>query len=236
LSALFRICHRFLAKLSPLLESSRNELYTQYTLHRLDFFTGRDHFFLLDVGGYDGRLTHKSCEKLTNMGFNVNAIILDLDSKALHSGKRQHKSFDYVCADANHLPFQDCVFDLVSAYSFFEHLDDPQIAINEIALVSKGDCIVQIPNMHYFIEPHTKFPLLFIFPTFAKKKIAETLGVSGTLNFKVLPVTLTVWFKQASFDLIGASKIYHAKWSRLFGLPQGYLLNYESAKITCKNN
>lgn len=55
-----------------------------------------------------------------------------------------------VGADANHLPFADGSFDVVSANMVVEHLDDPRRTFDEIARVlAPGGCFVFVtPNRH----------------------------------------------------------------------------------------
>jgi len=186
----------------------------------------------LDAGGYDGRLTFLAFKHLTRKGFKVFAVVLDL---SLDAGKRINKNLNYVCGDINNLPFKLESFDIVCSYSVFEHLHTPQVASKELASVSKGPCVIQIPNMKYFVELHTKAPLLYMFPHFARKRIIQITGVPYLLNFNVHPASLTFYFQQAAFSLITVSQIYHAKWTKLLRTPQGDILQFERMNPARKN-
>ena len=223
MSFIFRNCKRFLVKLSPAFYASRNKLYVDFTNKHLESTANQKSLKMLDVGGSDGSLASLSYESLASIGFNVFVVVLDLSSKALRDGKTVHSVLNYICGDVTHLPFNPNAFDIVCSYSVFEHLDKPKDAAKEMARVSKGLCVVQIPNMRFFIEPHTKTPFLFLFPSLVRTKIVQITGIPYFLNFNVTPANLIRWFKQAKFDLTDNLDIYHTAWTRLFRTPQGYL-------------
>jgi ubiquinone/menaquinone biosynthesis C-methylase UbiE len=55
---------------------------------------------------------------------------------------------NFVCGDANHLPFKNESFDKVSFYEVIEHVENPSQCIREITrtLKSDGSCEVSTPN------------------------------------------------------------------------------------------
>lgn len=226
MSFVFKLFRRLLVKLSPAFYDSRNRLYTDFTVQALKP-KGAVSIRLLDAGGYDGALADICRKNLAGQGLNVFAVVLDFSVQALNRGHRVYRDLNFVCADFNHMPFKAGSFDLVCSISVFEHLSAPEKAVGEIAFVSRGSCIIQIPNMQYFVEPHTKTPFLFLLPDFAKKKVGQLTGVPYLLNFSVCPASLTRNFQQAAFGLTKYFEVYHAGWTRLLRFPQGYLMRFE---------
>jgi 2-polyprenyl-3-methyl-5-hydroxy-6-metoxy-1,4-benzoquinol methylase len=223
LSFVFKTCKQFLVKLSPSFTNSRSNLYVDFACRHLKSKANEKPLNLLDVGGSDGYLARQIYKKIAAAKFNVFVIVLDSSISFIRSGKKKQRSLNFVCADVNHLPFKPDTFDMVSSFSVFEHLILPQAAVKEMVFVSRGLCVVQIPNMHYFVEPHTKAPLLYLLPRVIRAKIVQVTSIPFHLNFDVIPENLTGWFGQANYDLIDFLEIYHAKWTRLFRMPQGYL-------------
>jgi 2-polyprenyl-3-methyl-5-hydroxy-6-metoxy-1,4-benzoquinol methylase len=223
MSFIFKTCRRFLVKLSPAFTGSRNTLYVDFAHRHLKEKVNQKSLNLLDAGGSDGYLAYLISKRLVAANFSIFAVVLDSPLSFLKVGRKKHKTLNFVCGDVNHLPFRPSIFDTVCSFSVFEHLNQPQAAVKEMTYVSKGLCVVQIPNMHYFIEPHTKVPFLYLFPTLVREKIERITQSPYFLNFNVLPVNLTDWFSRLNFSLVDFSEVYYAKWTMLFRVPQGYL-------------
>jgi 2-polyprenyl-3-methyl-5-hydroxy-6-metoxy-1,4-benzoquinol methylase len=223
LSFVFKTCKQFLVKLSPSFTNSRSNLYVDFACRHLNSKANEKSLNLLDVGGSDGYLASQIYKKIVATKFNVFLIVLDSSISFIRSGKKQQRKIDFVCADVNHLPFKQDTFDMVCSFSVFEHLILPQAAVKEMVYVSRGLCVVQIPNMHYFVEPHTKAPLLYLLPRVIRAKIIRATSIPYLLNFDVIPKNLTGWFRQANYELTDFLDVYHARWTRLFRVPQGYL-------------
>ncbi|MEM1749577.1 MAG: class I SAM-dependent methyltransferase [Desulfurococcaceae archaeon] len=106
-----------------------------------------------------------------------------------------------VCADAQHLPVRPNSIDVVLAISLLEHVGDPSSVINEVyeCLKPSGFFIVQLPNPQWFIEPHTKFPLLFILPSTLKEAIREWLKYDY-VNFKLTLKSLENFLLETTYN------------------------------------
>jgi ubiquinone/menaquinone biosynthesis C-methylase UbiE len=104
LSFIFRIFRKFLVKLSPAFQASRDRLYVDFTVKNLT--QNVNPIKMLDVGGADGRLGRLSYEALTSLGYEAFVVVLDRNFRALCRGKKLHGFPEYVCGDANHLPFK----------------------------------------------------------------------------------------------------------------------------------
>ena len=50
--------------------------------------------------------------------------------------------------------------------SLMEHLEDPEKHVRELYRILKpnGTVVLQLPNLQYIFEPHSKWPLLCLFP------------------------------------------------------------------------
>lgn len=73
----------------------------------------------------------------------------------------------FLIGDAQALPFKDEAFDMVSMFSFIEHVPDQRLVMQEARRVLKerGQLIVQIPNRYFFLELHTGLPFLYYIPS-----------------------------------------------------------------------
>lgn len=91
---------------------------------------------------------------------------------------------DRICASANYLPLQSGTFDFIMAFSLLEHVSDIPKVLDEVreVLTDEGYFAVQLPNPQWFVEPHTKFPLLFLLPGKAKDVIRRRV-MSAYTNF-----------------------------------------------------
>ncbi|ADI31987.1 class I SAM-dependent methyltransferase [Staphylothermus hellenicus] len=155
---------------------------------------------LLDLGSGRGAFAEKLYSKARHV------IALDIDYEAL-----SHIDKPFImklCADAQNIPLRDESVDVVIAISLIEHLQDPIKCLHEASRVLKegGYLIIQLPNLQYYVEPHTKFPL-FILPYRFKELIRKRLGYAY-INFNVtLKYILNHTPKE--LELIRKMDVYH---------------------------
>jgi len=113
----------------------------------------------LDFGCGDGfftRLLASSC---------VFAIGIDLKKhNAWHI--RQGNKSAFIVADARSIPLRSYVADVVIVLSLLEHVPSWRSVISEASrsLRLGGVAIIQLPNLHGIVEPHTHLPLLSLMP------------------------------------------------------------------------
>lgn len=180
---------------------------------------------ILDIGTGTGSifdLLHPKSEELM--------VGLDVDRTAVKSlGKRR---FNAVIADAEHMPFRDGIFHATLLISCIEHLSCAPRCVKEIkrVTVENGSCIVQLPNLQWPIEPHTKFPLLGFMPN----PISSVVKKSESYNSLYLSTSLKkvlVWFSQAGFANVARQKIYpDFHFLRIFPWPLGWFLVFRKIK------
>lgn len=137
-----------------------------------------------------------------------------------------------IVADAHFLPFRDASFDLVLIISTLEHLSKPSLCVEEVdrILQMKGVCILQLPNLQWFLEPHTKWPLMHIMPSFVSHIVKRHTNYSG-LNSDVTRKNVIDWFTMRKLTNIDRAKVNHR--SKIFGLvrsPPAWFFLFEKDK------
>jgi ubiquinone/menaquinone biosynthesis C-methylase UbiE len=104
---------------------------------------------LVDLGCSWGRWTIAAARA----GFSPIGVDVHID--ALAAGNRVSRqldaSADFICADAEHLPFQPGSIDFVFSYSVLQHLEKKKVGqiFKEVSRVLKpgGICLIQLPNV-----------------------------------------------------------------------------------------
>ncbi len=106
-----------------------------------------------------------------------------------------------------------------------EHLQRPEENIKEVHRVLKkeGILIVQLPNLQYLFEPHSKWPLLFLFPEKIQLTIFESLNYSY-VNMKVSIKKVLKLLQQREFRIIKIKKIYHLNIMKLLPVAPSYII------------
>jgi len=174
---------------------------------------------ILDIGTGAGHIANMLCMQ----GFTF-VVGLDIDRNSVKSNKV--RLFHPVLADAHHMPFRDGVFGVTLSISCIEHLDSPLACINEIGRISKqlGVCIIQLPNLQWLVEPHTKFPFLYFLPRSFSSLIKKSTRYSA-LNLDVTLKKVLSWFSDSDFVNIRRIKTHHVlRISRLLPWPLGWFL------------
>lgn len=178
---------------------------------------------VLDVGSSQGfftRLLAKSTHSVV--------IAIDIDYHVLKNMKVKDWNIDRICADAHNLPIRGGSVSYVLSISLIEHLQKPEKHIMEVHRVLKdgGIFIVQLPNLQYLFEPHTKFPLLFLFPERIQNKIFEALNYPY-VNMKVSIKYFLTLINNMNFSLRETIKIYHLEIMKLFPIAPSYIFIIE---------
>jgi len=81
------------------------------------------------------------------VALHANAIGLDINRQSINQAHRTFKN-DFVCGDAETLPFKSNYFECVIAREVIEHLQYPRKALNEILRVlnKRGILVLTTPN------------------------------------------------------------------------------------------
>ena len=100
-------------------------------------------------GGFSYRLSQRGCEVVA-LDLSRNSIFL------LQKLKKMSKGFMHVIrADIRHMPFRDCVFDVVYNEGVVEHFQGPLCILKEMTRVLQrlGVLIFSVPNILSFHTP-----------------------------------------------------------------------------------
>lgn len=127
---------------------------------------------VVDVGCGGGSLTRTIAELSRDISMMIG---LDISCEQLRGASNPRVT--WVCADAHNLPFKDSSVDAIIELSLIEHLENPKEHVREVSRVLKkgGRMLIQLPNLDYLIEPHTKFPM-FLLPNKIKYTLTKALG------------------------------------------------------------
>jgi len=153
-------------------------------------------------------------------------IALDIQVKLLRG--IEGPSIEKICADAHYLPFREKSIDCALSISLMEHLEDPERHVKELFTVLKpnGFLVLQLPNLQYIFEPHSKWPLLGFLPKPFQLKVFE--GISyGYVNMNVTVKYALNLFKKAGLTLRKAIKVYHLSVMKLLPIAPSYIFILE---------
>ena len=126
---------------------------------------------ILDLGCGSGWLTKRVAKR-----FGL-SICVDINPyNEWYSDK--DPSLEFVVGDARILPIRSDAVEAVIAISLLEHVPRWGKVIEEAFRVLKRGSllIVQIPNLMYPIEPHTRFPLVGFLPGKLRLVLVSTMG------------------------------------------------------------
>jgi len=174
---------------------------------------------ILDIGTGTGQIANTLCKK--EKGFIVGS---DIDRRVFKHNRP--RLFHSIVADAHHMPFKNEAFDTTLFISCIEHLDHPSTAIGEISRITKqnGICITQLPNLQWIMEPHTKFPFLYLMPYKLSSIIKKSSGYNS-LNLNVTLSKVLSWFTHSDFVNTHRKPIYHnLQIFKLLPWPPGWFL------------
>lgn len=108
---------------------------------------------ILDIGSADGTFTKVITEKS-----GANKVIgIDVLEKSVNYAKKRFarsKIISFQVADAHNLPFGNNTFDGIFCLETLEHIENPNIVINEIHRVLKDDgyAIVLVPSENFLFK------------------------------------------------------------------------------------
>jgi SAM-dependent methyltransferase len=94
--------------------------------------------------------------------------------------------------------------------SLLEHLENPAKCVQELYRVLRqgGAAIIQLPNLQYLFEPHTKLPLLGFMPKWAQSRILRMMDYAY-INFDVTIKNALLILQKSGFKLEETVKVYH---------------------------
>jgi len=138
-----------------------------------------------------------------------------------------------VMATAERLPFRSHSTDAMTAMSIVEHIGDQESFFREIARVLRpgGVLVLQFPELRFPIEPHTKWPFLYLVRKPLQEQILEATGAAD-LNFRTSLDGIGRAATSAGLWIQRVRPIWHARWGPLLGMPMGYLVDLQNGSGT----
>lgn len=132
---------------------------------------------------------------------------IDVDEQTVETATRLFggDGVYYQCHTAEQLPFEDHTFDVVCSFETIEHLDHPELFLQEIRRVLKpgGNIILSCPNDPYYYKPgepgnpfHKKQYTYFDFKQLAEKYLGQRVryylayALNGFINLPIEESTL----------------------------------------------
>lgn len=188
---------------------------------------------IVDIGCGGGELLLS----ISDIRGSITGIGLDLDLGSLIKARQTAAnkgsfSVDFTVADADgFLPFRDSSFDVVLAFSILEHLANVDVVVSEIGRILRpcGVAIVQLPNLDYFIEPHTNMPFPFLMPSSFKESIRTSMGYAY-INWKVRLKYVKSLFEGAGLQEVYRTKVYHGN-IKTYPWPAGFISIFQKPCI-----
>lgn len=136
---------------------------------------------LVDVGCGEGFGIYRLQRKFSGESFTITGV--DISKKSLEICKKMNPSVPLYEGDIYKLPFASKKFEMVMCLETLEHLEHPEVALEELCRVSKKYLLLSVPN-----EP------LFSLSTFIRGKYMR--------NFGRLPEHLQFWSSGKFIKLI----------------------------------
>jgi ubiquinone/menaquinone biosynthesis C-methylase UbiE len=130
--------------------------------HIKNNFRGRNHLSLLDIGTGTGFVI-KTLTRHLDKKYQVFAY--DLSQSMLHQAKKtvndmNENQYNFICGDAEVLPFPDDFFDVITINGVLHHLPNHRRCLQQVTrtLKSKGILIIaHEPNNKFFKSPIVRF-------------------------------------------------------------------------------
>ncbi len=193
----------------------RNESYVSLVLESVGV-EGRPEKILLDVGCGPGGITSILADTFDVVGLDVNRHLLLNFVKATVPRVQAHAEF---------LPFKKGSVDILVAISLVEHLTRQRRFFAGVAQVLKDDglALLQVPEMRFLIEPHTKWPLLFAWRESLQSRVLTATGYRDV----DLSTSLEKVVDLAREHGLEAGRIYpiwHFRLARFLRIPMGYFI------------
>jgi len=132
---------------------------------------------------------------------------------------------DYLQADVRYLPLKSGGVYFVYALSLLEHVEGWEVVIKEVfrILRSPGLFIIQLPNLTYFVEPHTKFPLLGLMPGLLRRAITSSTKYPE-LQFSCTLRNVVKELNRTGFRVVGIIPHYHSDRLKLLKIAPSYFI------------
>jgi hypothetical protein len=93
-----------------------------------------------------------------------------------------------------------------------------------------GAAIIQIPNLQYLFEPHTKLPLLGFMPKRVQSRILRMMNYAH-INFDVTVKNILLMLQKSGFELEKTMKVYHLGIMKLLPSAPAYIFIARNGRV-----
>lgn len=160
-------------------------------------------------------------------------LVVGIDSDRFHLLHSIEPSIKTIHARAELLPIRSGSVTIAVAISLVEHIADQGAFFLELErmLEPEGHAVLQIPELKFPIEPHTKWPLLHVWNSSLRTRILSTTGYDD-LNMSTSLESTIRFAEAAGLRTDRVVPIWHFRLARIVGLPMGYFIILGKTRIS----
>jgi len=150
-------------------------------------------------------------------------LLVGIDSDRFALLHSIEPSTQRIQARAERLPIRAQSVSVAVAISLVEHVADQSAFFRELAriLAPGGLAVLQIPELRFPIEPHTKWPLLYVWNSSVRARVLAATGYDD-LNMSTSLAGVIRHAEAAGFHTDRVVPIWLLRLARLVGMPMGY--------------
>jgi trans-aconitate methyltransferase len=146
--------------------SERSIYFQKLSQEKLQEITSKKFKNYLDLGQGSGDITNFFSK------FAEKTEAIDSDIRQFRKARKKFPKLNFIHADIYDYKFNK-KYDLVTAFSFFEHVNDLDKAIDIVSRINIDYLIIQMPNKYFLIDLNTYLPLFFLLPLKLKLKLQK---------------------------------------------------------------
>lgn len=152
-------------------------------------------------------------------------LLIGVDHDRTKLSQFDEPSIPRIQAHAECLPFKNGRLDVIVAISLVEHFADQPALFRELARVLRtGGCVVlQVPELRFPLEPHTKWPLLLVWNPSLQARILQATGYRD-LNLSTSLQGIVKLATAFGFHVGQTVPVWHFRAARVLLMPMGYFL------------
>ena len=150
------------------------------------------------------------------------SIGIDLNEYSTWRYRWKNNSF-FIVADAREIPFHPNSIDFVTIISLLEHVSNWRSIIAETSRILRlgGLVVIQLPNLHALVEPHTKVPFISSIPVHLRNLMTTSM-FNETLQWDCTLQEVIQALKDSGFKILGV--FHHAYIPKLKPLAFSYFI------------
>ncbi len=150
-------------------------------------------------------------------------LLVGIDTIHVDRQPSNEPEFHRIQGLAERLPLRSGCVEIAIAISLLEHITDQSAFFRELARILEpgGYALLQIPELRFPIEPHTKWPLLYVWRSSIRNRVLSATGYED-LNLSTSLGETTRLATTAGFAARRIVPIWHLRLARMLRLSMGY--------------